>query len=570
MCSMKKTVAICPLLFVGAYASRLASNLTVDLGYSIYKGVYNETTGLGVWKGIRYAAAPIGDLRWRAPQPPIVSRNVTSATTFASNCPGTYPSWPNAPSFPGNEDCLFLNVYSPPVNNRSELPVLVWIHGGGYGYGDGTQDLSEIINANDQGFVGVTIQYRLNAFGFLSSKDLVEDGVANAGLLDSAFALKWVQKHIGKFGGDPKRVTISGQSAGAGTVSLLSIAEGGSLSEVLFAKGIYASPYHPAQYDFDDPEPTGRYYDLASTVGCGSSGSVLECLRSKDTETIFEAAINVTANATYGVFPFQPVTDYKFITSRLSDALESGQVGSQNALVGNNADESPYFVPYGISTLENLTDWLHLEFPRFSDADIEAVLAAYPSPDTPDDPTAPKYATSGNGYPTAINVSSVATGHQQRAYDIYSEIVMDCPSYWINDAHKPNKSYHYQYSVPFAIHGADIPAYFGPITPNQSPEFSTVFKSIWGNFIKRGNPSIASESALAHWPEWVAGDRSKLVNLNETGGVPYEMPSLWGNVTQYTEPGLENDFSIANAYTWEGGRGARCEFWKSVASKIPI
>jgi hypothetical protein len=177
---MKKTVATSSLLFAGAYASRLTSNLTVDLGYSIYKGVHNETTGLDVWKGyvsilwllshvylflsayrIRYAAAPIGDLRWKAPQTPVISRNVTSATTFASNCPGTYPSWPNAPSFPGNEDCLFLNVYSPPGTNGSHLRVLVWIHGGGYGYGDGTQDLSEIINANDQGFVGVTIQYRV-------------------------------------------------------------------------------------------------------------------------------------------------------------------------------------------------------------------------------------------------------------------------------------------------------------------------------------------------------------------------------------------------------------------------
>jgi carboxylesterase type B len=155
---------------------------------------------------------------------------------------------------------------------------------------------------------------------------------------------------------------------------------------------------------------------LASAVGCGSSGPVLECLRSKDTETIFEAVINVTANATYGVFPFQPVTDYKFITSQLTAALESGQVGSQGALVGNNADESPYFVPYGISTLKNLTDWLHLEFPRFSDADIESILEMYPSPDTPDDLTSAKYATTGYGFPTAVNVSSIATGHQQRAY----------------------------------------------------------------------------------------------------------------------------------------------------------
>ena len=110
---------------------------------------------------IRYAAPPTGPLRWKSPQTPSINLTLTPATTFGPNCPQTYPSIPNAPFIPGNEDCLFLNVYAPPTSGK-KLPVLVWIHGGGYGLGDGTQDLSEIINANEKGFLAVSIQYRVN------------------------------------------------------------------------------------------------------------------------------------------------------------------------------------------------------------------------------------------------------------------------------------------------------------------------------------------------------------------------------------------------------------------------
>lgn len=132
-----------------------------------------------------------------------------------------------------------------------QLPVLVWIHGGGYGAGNGRQDMSEIINANSNGFVAVAIQYRvsstaskdevktdmkqLGAFGFLSSADVHKDGALNAGILDMTFALQWVQDHIGRFGGDSSRVTISGESAGGGGVMLLSIGKNGTLGDSLFS-----------------------------------------------------------------------------------------------------------------------------------------------------------------------------------------------------------------------------------------------------------------------------------------------------------------------------------------------
>ena len=138
-----------------------SSSLVVDLGYEQYRGVANASTGLNTWKGIRYAAPPTGLLRWQPPQAPAVDREqILSANHLPQNCPQS----PKSPivsgfNFTGNEDCLFLSVYAP--QNAANLPVLVWIHGGGYGTGQGNQDMSSIINTNNNNFVAVAIQYRV-------------------------------------------------------------------------------------------------------------------------------------------------------------------------------------------------------------------------------------------------------------------------------------------------------------------------------------------------------------------------------------------------------------------------
>jgi len=181
---------------------------------------------------IRYAAPPVATLRWQAPQTPPTNRTIISADTFGPYCPQAFSSFPGAPFYVGNEDCLFLNVYAP--TGASNLPVMVVIHGGGYGEGDGTQDMSGFINANDNALIVVTIQYRLGAFGFASSSEIKSRGVLNAGLMDQVFALEWLQKNIAQFGGDPDRVTIAGESAGGGSVMLHAIAQDGSLGTTLF------------------------------------------------------------------------------------------------------------------------------------------------------------------------------------------------------------------------------------------------------------------------------------------------------------------------------------------------
>lgn len=291
---------------------------------------------------IRFAAAPLGSLRWQAPQSPQSNRSdVIQANAFASECPQSSLSVEPAtsPGTSASEDCLFLNVYAP--ENASNLPVLVWIHGGGYGLGNGQEDLTTIINANNNSFVGVAIQYRLGAFGFLSSDEVFRNGVANAGILDQHFALQWVQAYIGQFGGNASAVTISGESAGGGSVMLQNMAYGGSIGDSLFTNSIAASPYLPMQYGYKDWVPSQSYYAFAAHAGClqteaygGNSSTIFECLTLQDTAVLQNASFNVSASGTYGTWGFLPVTDGVFVQDVPSQQLLQKRVNGRNLLVG--------------------------------------------------------------------------------------------------------------------------------------------------------------------------------------------------------------------------------------------
>jgi len=213
------------------------ASLQVDLGYSIYEGQY--TAGLNLWQGIRYAAPPVGSLRFQKPQPPVQNR---SAVIQADSLPYSCLQAPNAFGLRISEDCLFVNVYAP--ENANNLPVFVYFHGGGYGAGGGFQNLTNLILANNASFVGVTVQYRLAGPGFVSSEEINSKGTVNAGLKDQTFALQWVQQYISRFGGDPAAVTICGESAGAGSVMLQALVHNGTNGTSLFNNVCVLFPYN--------------------------------------------------------------------------------------------------------------------------------------------------------------------------------------------------------------------------------------------------------------------------------------------------------------------------------------
>ena len=237
-----------------------------------------------------------------------------------------------------------------------------------------------------------------------------------------------------------------------------------------------------------------------------------------------------------------------------------------------------------MKTEDDFVNFIRNSFPLFTEADVAKVLQIYPSSNASVDPSALDFATAGNSTPTALNESTFGTGQQQRADNLYAETTFVCPSYWLAEAYSGNDSisYKYQFSVIPANHGADVNAYFGPPQVQTGPEFVRAFQTIWGNFVVNNNPSISATIAnganststtnpATDWPQY-SDTQPYQMNLNETGGTPFVTQPLGptsGNTTEFEDPGLMNAIDLVNAYTWEGGRGARCDFWRSVGLVVP-
>lgn len=465
------------------------------------------------------------------------------------------------------------------------------------------------------------IQYRLGAFGFLSSGDMVSHGgTPNVGLYDMHFSLEWVQDHIRSFGGDSRRVTISGESAGAGAVMLMSMANGGGEGTSLFNNAIVASPYLPMQWDYDGLEPTKSYYKLATQVGCadeegyGFTGqSVFECLATMDSFILQNASTQVSGGygAVYGHWAFLPVTDGEFLRARPSVQLASGKVNGLRVLSGNNANEGPGFVPQSVTTVPGFRKYTRTLFPLMSTSDLNRVDEAYWIPPTV---PGPLFSTSGSSVPTALNQSEYAIGQQQRVNNLYAETTFVCPSYWLSGAfsepsssrgeRSPTKqAWKYQFSVPPSEHGADLDAYqafnreaLGQGTMNEAAR--TAVQLAWGRFIIYDDPTLPPDivgslttacngsstqdelSAMMTgvWPNWldtsVEGGGYKMLNINMTGGHSETLSYTFGdgtivNLTQMIGPGLEARFDVVDAWSWEGMRGRRCELWRDLGASVP-
>src|ERR1700692_2022868 len=211
------------LLLVLVLGHGVAVSPPVKIESGAVQGAY--ANGLSIYKGVPYAAAPLGELRWREPQPVRAWKGVRKATAFAPACMQTGLSMPGETPPAVSEDCLYLNIWTPIRKADAHLPVLVWIHGGGYTNGSAAMPLYWGDRLAQKGVIVVTIAYRLGPLGFLAHPELTGESAhhssGNYGLMDQIAALEWVHKNIAAFGGDPKRVTIAGQSSGSISVSIL-------------------------------------------------------------------------------------------------------------------------------------------------------------------------------------------------------------------------------------------------------------------------------------------------------------------------------------------------------------
>ena len=458
--------------------------------------------GVKEYLGIPYAAPPVGSLRWTPPQSFGKWHGVLHATQFGSECPQ---------SGGGNEDCLFLNVYAPKADDhedeaqgrgpkhhhddkhREGRAVMVWIHGGGLTGGGADQyDPSPLVNSGD--VIVVTINYRLGLLGFFAHPALDAEGhlAGNYGFMDQQFALGWVQRNIAAFGGDPKRVTIFGESAGGESVysQLASPLAAGLFRGAIAESGSYAGfeDYTPWIVPIATGETSGTLMvpagtTLATLAGCASQTAA--CLR----------GVPAASFASIQPFPMYPFIDGSLLAQDLGDAFNSGKFNQVPVISGTNHDEYRLFIALdfdlnpAVGPLTN-AGYVGAVNALFGPFLAPFVLANYPLPATPQADAA--------SLALGASVTDAAFSCAARRADQALAKFVPTYAYEFNDENAPFVLLFPPLSFPLgASHFAEVQYlldYLGtpaPFTANQE-ELSDAMISYWTRFAKHGDPNSAS------------------------------------------------------------------------------
>ncbi|KAF9522510.1 carotenoid ester lipase precursor [Crepidotus variabilis] len=398
------------LLGLAQVALVLASNATLDIfdpKVTLDNGVFTGGRLLKTHRflGIPFAQPPIGPLRFRLPQPIPAYSGSYNAKFYSLACPQQAMTVPTVPPMaqpaidfavntilgvfvPDAEDCLTINVIKPDyANANSNLPVVLWIFGGGFEIGspnqyDGTLIVTRSMTMGKP-VIFVSMNYRISAFGFLSGKEVKSARVGNLGLQDQREAMRWVQKYISNFGGDPTKVTIFGESAGAISVSLHMLTNGGN-TEGLFRAALMMSGGPIPVGDIASPGNQRLYDDLVKAAGCDKSHDSLSCLREVDYKTLRRA---VDQSASFFSrrslnLAWMPRADGYFLPENPQKLVMKGSIAKIPFITGNCDDEGTVF---SLSTLDIHTDdefkgWIRSYFfPDVPDSDVLQLMALYSS-----------------------------------------------------------------------------------------------------------------------------------------------------------------------------------------------
>lgn len=485
----------------------------VNVEQGIIEGEFDVRNNIQSYKGIPFAKPPVGDLRWKAPQAPDKWSGVRQTKKFGPRA--VQPALFGDMGFRSDgmsEDCLYLNVWSPAKSNDEKLPVLVYFYGGGFAAGDGSEYRYDGENMAKKGIVTVTVNYRLNIFGFFSHPELSKEtsykGSGNYGLLDQNAALKWVQANIAKFGGDPKRVTIAGESAGSASVSAQMASP---LSKNLIAGAIGESGSLLTATPLADAEKLG--VDFATKAGAKS----LKDLRALSTFELYQKYRAQNAG-------FRTTIDGYFFPKTFTEIFESKQQAMVPLMLGWNSEEMNYRALMAGKELNNENYAQRVK--ELYGAKAEEVLRLYPS-----------------GAPEVT---------EQSATDLAGDRFIGFSTWKWFDLHRKNSEqpvYRYFYAQPRpdmresdleaglaggvikkdknapkapkpkgAVHSAEIEYAMGNLATNKvyawtEDDFkvSETMMNYFANFIKTGNPN---GEKLPNWPAAKNEEKPEVLIIN--------------------------------------------------------
>lgn len=485
---MLRTIARWTLIFASVafctsiYASSGGARVKIASGTLV--GVEDKEKGLRIFKGIPYAQPPVGELRWREPQPVENWKGERQATEFSAQC--MQPRVFDDMVFRANgmsEDCLYLNVWTPAKSDKEKLPVLVYIYGGGFIAGDGSEPRYDGASMAQKGIVAVTLNYRLGIFGLFSHPELTKEspykGSGNYTLLDQHAALKWVHENIAAFGGDPKRVTIAGESAGSFSVSaqVASPLSRDLIAGAIGESGAMMGPIVP----LSAAEEMGVKF--AESIGAKS----LADLRALSAERLLEVS---------GIVAMRPVVaDGYFFPKSPAEIYAAGEQAAVPLLAGTNSLEAWYgaLLEGKEPTVENY----RLVLEKLYGENAERVAAMYPA---------------ANEEQVKESATELAND-RFLSYGTWKWVDMHGrtsgkPAYYYYYAHpRPKQRANPDAPVPAgAVHSAEIEYAMGNLDLNDvyawtedDYKVSRLMQAYFVNFIKTGNPN---GEGLPAWPAY--------------------------------------------------------------------
>ncbi|CAM1510515.1 Fc.00g008500.m01.CDS01 [Cosmosporella sp. VM-42] len=499
-----------------------AAKVTVSLPSATVVG----TTVLNVesFRGIPFADPPVGPLRLKPPQKLSKSLGTFDATGIAAACPQMFISSGNQDIISqvidvfldlpllkvvtGQEDCLTISVQRPAGTKKdAKLPVLFWIFGGGFELGssamyDGSSLLGTAVD-NNQPFVFVAVNYRVAGFGFMPGKEILEDGSSNLGLLDQRMGLEWVADNIASFGGDPEKVTIWGESAGAISVFDQMALYGGDVDykgKPLF-RGAIMNSGSVVPADPVDTEKGQAIYDaVVSKAGCASSGDTLACLRGLDYDTFLEASNSVPGILSYNsvALSYLPRPDGNVLPDSPEVLAATGRYHAVPMIIGDQEDEGTLFAlfqPNLTKTADVVSYLSKLFFPAASISQLTTLVNLYPSD-----------LSAGSPFRTGI-FNQLYPGYKRLAA-ILGDLVFTLTRRVFLETTKsvnpsvPAWSYlaSYDYGTPIlgTLHGSDILQIIFGLWPNNAMRSCRTY---YFNFLYNLDPN-KGVTKYANWPEW--------------------------------------------------------------------